>query len=242
MTSPFLPAKSRANWCTLFLLLHGIIVIASMASTMAEIGMLQRIEAGEFVSPAETASNDGRQATIGFLYLLTFVAAGFDLSHVDLQNVQKPGPLGMAEPKVLPWMGCWMVVHSHYVAIHAVSSNEGNLEEQPPCIITRNIRRSGRPINDSIAWPMVGRFLVVGICGCHSARHKLFRCPDDKRLDRSRLCCCGIRLSSAGFSCIDRNVDLADHHESRKEPHRTDKKQRARWFGLARKSISLMAR
>ena len=111
LTSPFLPAKSRANWCTLFLLLHGIIVIASMASTMAEIGMLQRIEAGEFVSPAETASNDGRQATIGFLYLLTFVAAGIAFLIWIYRTSKNLGPLGWQNQRFSPgWaVGWWFI-------------------------------------------------------------------------------------------------------------------------------------
>ena len=75
LTSSFKSTRTKAKWCTLFLVLHGIIVVVSIISTMSEISLLQRIEGGEFVSATDALSNDDRQAFIGLLYILSFVAA-----------------------------------------------------------------------------------------------------------------------------------------------------------------------
>ena len=208
---PFLPAKSRANWCTLFLLIHGIITIASMASTMAEIGMLQRIEAGECSYPfAETASNDGRQATIGFLYLLTFVAAGIAWCPYALCTERaKTWAPGMAAKGSSPgWAVRWWFILV-MLAIHAVSSNEAKSGRLSLSHCIHYLETSGAPVGpdatDLHCLALVGPSTMYGSCAFASVHsvwlRQLFRCPDDKRRAFAQAdAAVGIRLSCAGFS------------------------------------------
>lgn len=75
MKQQYQPAKSLANWATLFLAVYGIVAIVSIVSTIAEIGLLQRLESGGVVTEAEAASSDNRQAIIGYLHISVFVVA-----------------------------------------------------------------------------------------------------------------------------------------------------------------------
>lgn len=48
--------------------------MASIASNLVEISLLQMIERGDMVSLADAESNDNRQAAIGIIYLLGYIA------------------------------------------------------------------------------------------------------------------------------------------------------------------------
>ena len=54
--------------------LFGLITMASIASNLVEISLLQMIERGDMVSLADAESNDNRQAAIGIIYLLGYIA------------------------------------------------------------------------------------------------------------------------------------------------------------------------
>ena len=69
-------ATRKANWATLFLMVLGLIIIASIVSNIAEIQLLQRIESGIFVADAEVASHNGRQNSIFLVYIASFVVSG----------------------------------------------------------------------------------------------------------------------------------------------------------------------
>jgi len=75
MPKQYRPATGWANGVTLFMVVFGVITIASIASTIAEIGLLQRIESGGFVSEAEADSNDSRQQVIALLYIAAFAVS-----------------------------------------------------------------------------------------------------------------------------------------------------------------------
>ena len=75
MQKQYRPATGLANGVTLFLAVFGVIVIASMILTIAEIGLLRRIENGDFVSVAEVASNENRQGVIYRIYIAAFVVS-----------------------------------------------------------------------------------------------------------------------------------------------------------------------
>lgn len=69
----FLSARSRAQVCTFFLVLHGVIVLVSIVSTLFEIDLLLRFQSGETVSEPEAQSNDDRQMVIGAFYFLSYL-------------------------------------------------------------------------------------------------------------------------------------------------------------------------
>ena len=75
MVQRYRPAKGRANWATTFFVVHGILMIASIASNIAEIGLLQQIESGKFVPNARVEANDIRQTVIWLLYIASYIAA-----------------------------------------------------------------------------------------------------------------------------------------------------------------------
>ena len=111
MERPFLSARSRAKWCAFFLVAYGIIAIAAMASTIAEISLLQRIESGAFVSEAEAVSNDERQATIAGLYFFAIVAAAITFFMWIYRTSNNLAALGWQDQRFSPgWaVGCWFV-------------------------------------------------------------------------------------------------------------------------------------
>ena len=75
MDQRYRPAKGRANWATAFLVVHGILMIASIASNIAEIGLLRQIESGKFVPYARVEANDIRQTIIWLMYIASYIAA-----------------------------------------------------------------------------------------------------------------------------------------------------------------------
>ncbi len=111
MKQQYRPAKSRANWATFFLAVFGLIAIASIISTIAEIGLLQRINSGEFVSDAEAVSNDNRQRAIGLLYSTAFVAAAIAFLVWIRRASDNLARLGVREQRFSPgWaVGWWFI-------------------------------------------------------------------------------------------------------------------------------------
>ena len=75
MLAEYHPLKNRALWCTMFLIIHGMVAIAAIVSTYAEIDLLSRIERGEHVPVSEATSSDERQSTIGMIYTASLVLA-----------------------------------------------------------------------------------------------------------------------------------------------------------------------
>ncbi len=75
MELEYKPLKGRAAWATLLLATLGVISIAFIISTIAEINLLRQIESGQFITEAQATANDTRQAAIGGLYLAAYIAA-----------------------------------------------------------------------------------------------------------------------------------------------------------------------
>ena len=111
MNQQFRPAKGRANWATFFLLVYGAIAIASILSTIAEIGLLQRIDNREFVSNAEIAANDRRLAILGLLNFASFIAAAVAFLAWIRRASANLAPLGVSWQRFSPgWaVGAWFV-------------------------------------------------------------------------------------------------------------------------------------
>ena len=70
---PWRSPRVRGNWTLFFTVAYLIIVLSSIASTLAEIDLLQRIANGEPVTESEAVSNDNRQLIIGLLYFVVYV-------------------------------------------------------------------------------------------------------------------------------------------------------------------------
>ena len=111
MDQRYRPAKGRANWTTAFLVAHGALIIVSIVSTISEIGLLQRIESGQFVSDSEIDANDVRQGIIGLLYSASSIIAAIAFLrwiHLASKNL---APLGAGGQRFSPgWaVGWWFI-------------------------------------------------------------------------------------------------------------------------------------
>ena len=111
MSQRYRPAKGRANWTTAFLVAHGALIIVSIVSTIAEIGLLQRIDSGQFVSDSEIDANDIRQGIIGLLYSASSIIAAIAFLrwiHLASKNL---APLGAGGQWFSPgWaVGWWFI-------------------------------------------------------------------------------------------------------------------------------------
>ena len=115
MNLQYASAKGRTNWATFFLALFGLITIASIVSTIAEIGLLQRIDGGGvFVSRADIAdieASDRRQGIIGGVYALSFIAAAIAFLLWIRRASENLAPLGADGQRFSPgWaVGAWFV-------------------------------------------------------------------------------------------------------------------------------------
>ena len=95
---------------TLFLTL-GLITVVSIISTVAEIGLLQQIAAGGPISEADANRNDSRQALLGYLYIVGFVAAAIAFLAWLNRASNNLATLGVAGQRFSPgWaVGWWFV-------------------------------------------------------------------------------------------------------------------------------------
>ena len=73
--SQYRPVSAHALVATLFFMALGLIIVVSIVSTVAEIGLLQQIATGGTVSEADAGRNDSRQALLGYLYIGGLVVA-----------------------------------------------------------------------------------------------------------------------------------------------------------------------
>ena len=106
MTRRYKCPVTRARLFLMFLAILGVIIALYIWSNLAEIQLLQRIEQGELVSLSEAESNDNRQATIGIIYLLGYIAtiiAFLFWIHRVSKNLK---PLGVEHQRFSP---CWAV-------------------------------------------------------------------------------------------------------------------------------------
>ena len=107
----FSSPRTRATLALVFLGLLGLITLVAIASNIAEISLLQKIERGELISPADAESNDNRQAAIGIIYLLGYIAtiiAFLFWIHRASKNLE---PLGVEYQEFSPgWaIGWWFI-------------------------------------------------------------------------------------------------------------------------------------
>ena len=104
-------ARGPSNLAIFCLLLLGIVLIASIISTIVEISLLQQVADGEAISEAQADSNDSRQALIGWVYIGVFVVSAIMflvwISHASNNLV----PLGAEGQQHSPgWaVGSWFV-------------------------------------------------------------------------------------------------------------------------------------
>jgi hypothetical protein len=70
----YLPLAGRAAWAKRLLLLGMALDAAAVLSGLGEYSLLQRIEAGEFVTDAEANANDLRQFAVGVAQFIVFFA------------------------------------------------------------------------------------------------------------------------------------------------------------------------
>ena len=68
-------AKTRANWAYVGLGLYVAAAAFNILATLSEIDLLQRIDAGEYVSLSEAETSDGLVATAGLLVIASVVGA-----------------------------------------------------------------------------------------------------------------------------------------------------------------------
>lgn len=114
MNQQYVTAKWTANTATLFLALFGLITIASIVSTVVELGLLQRIDGREFVSRtdiADIAASDRRQAVISVVYPLIFLFALVPFLGWMRRASENLAPLGARGQRFSPgWaIGAWFV-------------------------------------------------------------------------------------------------------------------------------------
>ena len=66
--------QRRGSWTLDLIVLHILVVVASIASNWLEIDILQRILDGKTVTEAAITSNATRQSIIGWLYIISYIA------------------------------------------------------------------------------------------------------------------------------------------------------------------------
>ena len=71
--SPYQSPATRSAWTSIFLVGLIAATLAAFGSTIAEIGLLQRLANGEFVSEQALMANDDRQGLIGVVVLLAYL-------------------------------------------------------------------------------------------------------------------------------------------------------------------------
>ena len=116
------PLRRRATFALLLTGAHIILVLAAIASGLAEIDLLQRLASGEPVTVAEAINNDDRQAVIGGLYFISF--AGVAVSFLIWLNraSKNLSSLSVVEQRFSPAWGR-LVVYPHRLVVEAVPSN-----------------------------------------------------------------------------------------------------------------------
>lgn len=66
--------RTRANWTLALFGVFVLVILVSLVSTMAEINLLQRVVDGEAVAEQELMAHDDRQAGIGFIFMVVYIA------------------------------------------------------------------------------------------------------------------------------------------------------------------------
>lgn len=104
------PGK-RGKWFLAVLCLFGILVVASIISTFAEIRLLQQIARGVAVTENQATANDVRQLAIAILSLMVFVATAVAFLMWEYRASKNLALLGANEQRFSPgWaMGWWFV-------------------------------------------------------------------------------------------------------------------------------------
>ena len=100
---PFVSLHTLAQWLTILFVVVIVIDVIGVFSDIAEISLLSKINAGKWVSDSEVTASDTRQAAIGVIWLLVFIAitvvfliwiyrAHRNLSALGVQNLRfSPG-------------------------------------------------------------------------------------------------------------------------------------------------------
>ena len=100
----------RAVAAKILLVVFGLVTLASMASTFAEIQLAERIEAGEVVREAEITANDAREDNLLFLWFVSFIAVAVAFLMWTYRTSQNLVARGVQLRFSSGWaVGCWFV-------------------------------------------------------------------------------------------------------------------------------------
>ena len=105
------PLRARATWARILLGICGVLLVASLFSTWAEIELLERMAAWQHVSDQEITDNDTRQSVIGILYLVALVGSAMAFCVWIYGASKNLYPLGVDHQRFSPrWaVGWWFV-------------------------------------------------------------------------------------------------------------------------------------
>jgi Domain of unknown function (DUF4328) len=111
MPASYIPLRGRAQAVTVVFVISAALYAVAVFSDVLELRLMNRIIAGEEVTDAEATANDDRQATIGLVELVLFVAAAVVFirwMYAAYRNVDVVAP---AERRYSPgWaIGSWFV-------------------------------------------------------------------------------------------------------------------------------------
>ena len=116
--------RFRAAWTLLFLALFGAVLVASALSTIAEIGLLERIADGEPVSNSEVTANDNRQRAVSSLYFMSFLATVVAFCLWIYRASANLGAMGVEGQRFSPRWAVHLVVRPRDAALPAVPGGQ----------------------------------------------------------------------------------------------------------------------
>ena len=115
-------ARTRANWTCFVLVVLGVLVVASFASTILELQLIQEIKDGGFVSEQQIDSNDDRQRAIAILSLLAYGAVVIATFIWIFRSSKNLDVFGLQDRRFSPgWaVGWWFVPFMNLVRPYQV--------------------------------------------------------------------------------------------------------------------------
>jgi Domain of unknown function (DUF4328) len=103
MNEQYLPIGRVARWAAILLAAIVVLDVVAAFSDLAEIRLLDRIIDGEPVSDSEADASDTRQAVIGAIQFLVYVATAFVFIRWFRRAYRNLAPLGAEQPRFKSW-------------------------------------------------------------------------------------------------------------------------------------------
>src|SRR6187431_2387063 len=103
MNEQYLAIGRVARWATILLAAIVVLDLVAALSDLAEIRLLDRIIDGEPVSDSEADASDTRQAVIGAIQFLVYVATAFVFIRWFRRAYRNLAPLGAEQPRFKSW-------------------------------------------------------------------------------------------------------------------------------------------